>query len=131
MEGRDCGTPNAAMHRLYICCTMQLHKNGAIFERTVVFAIRGNAEFFSCVMWKSGKGYLLQNVLHLIFRKLPIDNFLHSAFCKIPAPSVNSQQNKLDHHMHKLNAANGFIYVCKGRLFPINHVKSHDDKLIP
>ena len=32
----------------------------------------------------------LRNVLHLIFRKLFLDNFLQSAFCKIPAHDVVS-----------------------------------------
>jgi len=46
-EGKDRGTPNAAMHRLHICCTTRANCS---------FAIRGNAEFFGCGMRKSDKG---------------------------------------------------------------------------
>jgi len=47
MEGKDPGTPDAAMHRLHMCCTMRA--NGS-------FAICGNAEFFSCGMRQSDNG---------------------------------------------------------------------------
>ena len=46
-EGRHRGTPDVAMLRLHISCTMRA--NGS-------FAIRGNAEFFSCRMRKCDKG---------------------------------------------------------------------------
>jgi len=46
-KGKDRGMPDAAVHWLHICCTMRA--NGS-------FAIRGNAEFFGCGMWKSDKG---------------------------------------------------------------------------
>jgi len=63
MEGKDPGTPDAAMHRLHIRCTMRANHS---------FAIRGNAEFFTC-----GKAIMgnLRNVPHLIFCKLPRTNF--------------------------------------------------------
>jgi len=53
---------------LHICCTMRAN---------ISFAICGNAECFGC--GKAIRGNL-RNVPHLIFRKLPLDNFLHSAF---------------------------------------------------
>jgi len=75
---------------------------------TSIFAIRGNAEFFSYGMRKMMRGNL-QNVPHLIFRKLPLattisDSFVvsvltlipptfripQSAFRKIPAPCWTS-----------------------------------------
>jgi len=46
-EGRHGVTPDVAMLRLHISCTMRA--NGS-------FAIRGNAEFFSCGMRKSHNG---------------------------------------------------------------------------
>jgi len=73
-EERHRGTPDVAMLRLHISCTVRT--NGS-------FAIRRNAEFFSCGMRKSDRGNL-RNVPHLIFRKLPLDNFPHSA--KYPRP---------------------------------------------
>ena len=79
MEGRHRVMPDVAMLQLHI--SLQC-------ERTVVFAIRGNAEFFSCGMRKAIRGNL-RNVPHLIFRKLPLDNFPHSAI-RIP-------QNTLAH----------------------------------
>jgi len=59
------------MHRLHICCTTRVNCS---------FAIRGNVEFFGC-----GKAIRsnLRNVPHLIFCKLPLDNFSHSAI-RIP-----------------------------------------------
>jgi len=45
-------------------------------EQTVVLWSAKNAQFFHYAMWKSDKG--LWNVPHLIFHKLPLDNFLHS-----------------------------------------------------
>jgi len=71
---RDRGTPDTAMHRLHICCAMRA--NGS-------FAIRGNAECRKAIRGN------LRNVPHLIFRKLPLDNFPHSAIRKIPAPQSN------------------------------------------
>jgi len=46
-EGKHCGTPDASMHWLHICYTMQANST---------FAIHGNAEFFTCGMPKSDKG---------------------------------------------------------------------------
>ena len=39
-------------------------------------------------LWNAIRGNL-RNVLHLIFHKLPLDNFPHSVFCKIPTPGVD------------------------------------------
>jgi len=81
-EGMDPGTPDAAMHRLHICCTMRA--NGS-------FVIRRNAEFSGCRMKKVIMGNL-RNVPHLIFCKLPHEGFLkafripQSAFRKILTP---------------------------------------------
>jgi len=66
MEGRNRGTPDVAMHRLHICCTMRA--NGS-------FAMRRNAAFFGCGMRKSDKGCNSRNVPHLVFCKLSLDNF--------------------------------------------------------
>jgi len=81
-EGTDPGTPDAAMHRLHICCTMRA--NGS-------FVICRNVEFLGCRMKKAIMGNL-RNVLHLIFCKLPLEGFLkafrilQSAFRKILTP---------------------------------------------
>jgi len=73
MEGRHRVTPDVAMLRLHISCTMRA--NGTLQSEEMWnfsaaecgTAIRGN-------LW---------NVPHLIFRKLPLDNFLHFAI-RIP-----------------------------------------------
>jgi len=72
-EGKDPGTPDTAMHWLHICCTMRA--NGS-------FVIRGNAELLSAECGKAIMGNL-RNVPRLIFRKLPLDSFPHSAI-RIP-----------------------------------------------
>jgi len=61
--------PDTAMHRLHICCTVRA--NGS-------FAIRGNAEFQASECGKTIRDNS-RNIPHLIFHKLPLDNFPHSA----------------------------------------------------
>jgi len=63
------GTLDAAMHLLHICYTMRANCS---------FAICGNVEFSAAECGKAIRGNL-RNIPHLIFCKLPIDNFLHSA----------------------------------------------------
>jgi len=64
------------------------------WERTVVLQ---SAELrnFSAAEWGKAIKDNLQNVLHLIFCKLPLDNFPHSVFHKIPAPLPLTSQTKL------------------------------------
>jgi len=72
-EGKDPGTPDAAMHRLHICCTMW--ENGSLWSSEM-------RNFSAAECGKAITGNL-RNVPHLIFRKLPLDNFPHSAI-RIP-----------------------------------------------
>ena len=83
-EGKDCGTPDAAMYRLHICCTTRPNCS---------FAIREMRNFSAAECRKAIRGNL-RNVLHLIFRKLPLNNFWNSAFRKIPAPTGKSEDSE-------------------------------------
>ena len=56
------------MHQLHICCTMRNFSAAGCGK-----VMRGN----------------LRNIPHLIFSKLPIDNFTHSTIRKIHAPMPN------------------------------------------
>jgi len=63
--------PDAGMHQLHICCIVLRSAEMRNFSAAECKeAIRGN-------VW---------NVPHLIFRKLPLDNLMQSAFCKIAVP---------------------------------------------
>jgi len=61
------------------------------YERTVVLRSMEMRNFSAAECGKAIRGNL-RNVLHLIFRKLPLDNFLHFAIRKIPAPTVSRDQ---------------------------------------
>jgi len=83
-EGKDCGTPDAAMYRLHICCTTRPNCS---------FAIREMRNFSTAECRKAIRGNLW-NVPHSIFRKLPLNNFRTSAFRKIPAPTGKSEDSE-------------------------------------
>ena len=55
---------------------------------------------FSAVKCNQGNW---RNVLHLIFRKLPLDNFPHSVFRKIPTPCVDVVRLHLANVCHHIN----------------------------
>jgi len=75
-EGKDPGTPDDAMHRLHICCTMRA--NGS-------FAIRGNTNFSAAECGKAIMGNL-RNVPHLISANYPLTTFRILQSAKYPLP---------------------------------------------
>jgi len=84
-------------------------------ERTVVLRSAEMRNFSAAECGKAIRGNL-RNVPHLIFRKLPLDNFPQSAFCRIPAPSLYAYTNTRGCPIIRLLfmtfGANGSFAIC-------------------
>jgi len=115
MEGNDRGTPML----LCIGCIYVVQR-----ERTVVLRSAEMQNFSAAECVKAIRGNLW-NVPHLIFRKLPLDSFLHSAICIPQNTRAPPRQNS-----YSLDSKSSLTRYTTPHLTPLTLLATLDSSLM-